>query len=209
MSICFRLLPLSLFFILGCDKQAPIEKKPAQAPAAPVQTAHIPGTSPQQGKALPVGHGAMPAGHGAMPHGQGAMPHGQGAMPHGQGHMAPGSGVVGGGTITGSLKLKEGLSAKPGSVIYVMARPVVPKGEPAPALAARRIELEGASFPIKFALGPADVMRGKPLSGELIVEARIDQDKDAMSRSPGDIMGRSQAIKVDGAAVELLLDTVL
>jgi len=123
--------------------------------------------------------------------------------------MAPGSGVVGGGTITGSLKLKEGLSAKPGSVIYVMARPVVPKGEPAPALAARRIELEGASFPIKFALGPADVMRGKPLSGELIVEARIDQDKDAMSRSPGDIMGRSQAIKVDGAAVELLLDTVL
>ncbi|MBU0550753.1 hypothetical protein KKF91_01220 [Myxococcota bacterium] len=200
-------LTIALLLLSACADNKPAPPAPnteAQAAkTAPLQAAKIKG---QPAGAMPAGHGA----HGAMPPGHPAV--GGGMMGNtGHGGGAPGASVESG-KVAGRISLAEGFEAKikPGSIIFLMVRPVVPAGQPAPAIAARRIDLSPETkFPIQFVLGPRDIMQGVPMKGEVTLEARIDQDKDAISKSPGDLIGRLGAVKVDGPAVDLVINQAL
>jgi cytochrome c-type biogenesis protein CcmH len=92
---------------------------------------------------------------------------------------APLSGVV-----SVSPELAEGLPA--GAVLFIIAR----VGSAGPPLAVRRVP--SPSFPLEFSIGPEDRMIAtRPFAGEIQLSARLDQDGNATSRSPGDLQGSS------------------
>ena len=104
--------------------------------------------------------------------------------------------------IRGVIRLAEGFSAPPNAVLFLIAR----GGAGGPPLAVQRIP--APRFPLEFELGPADRMiRTRPFAGELQLTARLDQDGDAGSRSPGDLEGAAAGAHPPGATgVEIVLD---
>jgi len=87
-------------------------------------------------------------------------------------------------TIGGQVVLGEGIEAPKGAVLFITARPSGARG--GPPLAVRRLDPE--TFPSEFSMGPSDVMiAGRPWKGPVDLTARLDQDGDALSRSPGDL----------------------
>jgi hypothetical protein len=79
-------------------------------------------------------------------------------------------------------------------------------------LAAKKIPVTGAKmFPYAYTVTPKDVMMaGTILSGAIRVEARIDQDGDAISKQPGDVAGaRAEVSKVGDKGVDFVLDKAL
>ena len=190
-------------------------KAPAKAKtaAAPPQKASVPPRPSQAGDKVhpssqptsqPTG---LPAGH--PPTGQ---PPAGGAQPASQPTSQPTSQPAGApGAVAGIIELDPGLidSVKPGSSLYIMVRQA---GARMP-LAAKRIPVgEGAKmFPFKFLVTPADVMmKGTVLTGQVTVDARIDQDGDAISKQPGDITGQTPApVTVGDKDVKFTLDKKL
>lgn len=71
--------------------------------------------------------------------------------------------------------------------VFVIARDKKGKGHP---IFAKRID--AASFPVAFTLGPQDSMMGGAPPDTVSVEARIDLDRDAMTKEPG-----APAAKID------------
>ena len=107
--------------------------------------------------------------------------------------------------VSGTITLAEGMSAPPGSVLFIIAR----RGDSGPPLAVKRIM--DASFPLDFELGPDDRMiQAIPFEGPFNVTARIDGDGNAMSRNPGDLQG-AVAMPVDPGAsgLQLVVDQKL
>jgi hypothetical protein len=107
--------------------------------------------------------------------------------------------------VSGTITLAEGMSAPPGSVLFIIAR----RGDTGPPLAVKRIM--DASFPLDFELGPDDRMiQAMPFEGPFNVSARIDGDGNAMSRNPGDLQG-AVATPVDPGAsgLQLVVDQKL
>ena len=79
-------------------------------------------------------------------------------------------------------------------------------------LAAKKIPVTGgAIFPFAYTVTPQDVMMaGTILNGNVRVEARIDQDGDAISKQPGDITGAMKgAQKVGAKGIDFALDKTL
>jgi len=64
--------------------------------------------------------------------------------------------------------------------LFVIARDKTGKGHP---ILAKRLDV--TSFPAKFALGPGDSMMGGTPPNTVSLEARIDLDRDAMTKEPG------------------------
>ena len=81
-------------------------------------------------------------------------------------------------------------------------------GEPVgSALAVDKLAWSAEGVPFELTDGQA-MIAGTELSGDVIVTARYDQDADAISKQPGDIIGQVR-VKIPAEHVKLTLDTVL
>lgn len=104
----------------------------------------------------------------------------------------------------GTLRIRVDLAPEakarfqPGSTLFVYAR----SAEGAPPAAARRVEVR--SFPVEIVLGPEHTMMGQPFPEEAIIEARLDEDGDAMTRNPDDPAARQTEIR-PGTSLDLVL----
>jgi len=97
-----------------------------------------------------------------------------------------------GGTVTIAEEFKTRVPA--GAVLFLSAR--VPSDDPmvrTPPLLAKRVV--APTFPYSFTLTTADSMASSEtrLPPTLSVQAKLDQDGDAISRMPGDLTGKSTA----------------
>ena len=89
-------------------------------------------------------------------------------------------------TIRGTIEAPTGAT---GGVLFLFVRPAGATG--GPPLAVQRIP--SPSFPLDFGIGPRDAMvAGGPFPDRVTVEARLDQDGNAMTEGPGDLSARSE-----------------
>lgn len=88
--------------------------------------------------------------------------------------------------------------AAKGAALFVIARPAAGQ----PPIAARR--LSAASLPMTIDFSSADSMMGQPLPAQVRIEARLDSDGDAASKSPTDPFAA-----VDGATAGSSIKLVL
>ena len=97
-----------------------------------------------------------------------------------------------------------GISIKPGSGLFIFARP---EGvEAGPPLAVRKHGI--FDFPFEFEIGQLNtMMEGSVFEGNLTLTARLDQDGNRKS-SPGDVEGKAR-VKAGEKGVKLVLDTVV
>lgn len=145
--------------------------------------------------------------------GPGGMAPGPMAAGGAPGPMAAGDARTGGGAapagdpIRGRIVLAPALAGRvpPGAVLFLVAR----TGEGGPPVAVKRIP--DPSFPLDFELGPDDrMLEGVPFTGPFELVARVDADRNAATRNPGDLQGASPSRVPPGASdVELVIDTVL
>ena len=196
----------------GCSKNAehPAEKKvkvktgsasqPAKGPAvAPVQKAQV--TAP-----------GMPARAGSQPTSQRARRLPAGHPPTGQASGSQPAGLNG--SLSGTIALAGGYASKvkAGSTLFIIVRRDAGDGQKGMLLAAKKIPVTGAKmFPLAYTVTKADIMmQGTVLAGTVRVSARIDQDGDAISKQPGDIVGASaKAHKVGAKGIDFGLDKTL
>lgn len=75
--------------------------------------------------------------------------------------------------------------------LFVIARDKTGKGHP---ILAKRLDV--TFFPAKFALGPGDSMMGGTPPNSVSLEARIDLDRDAMTKEPG-----APSVKIDSVTI--------
>lgn len=116
---------------------------------------------------------------------------------------APGVAIVTG-TITVADTLKDKVPAS--ATLFIVGRP---EGMGGPPAVVKRVA--GVTFPYTFTLAEDDaMMKGAPVPEKLTISARYDQDGDAISRTPGDLMGAMKTAAAKGATgVELVLDEVV
>src|SRR3954453_20437664 len=75
--------------------------------------------------------------------------------------------------------------------VFVIARDKAGKGHP---ILAKRLDV--TSFPAKFTLGAGDSMMGGTPTANVSLEARIDLDRDAMTKEPN-----APAVKIETVAL--------
>jgi hypothetical protein len=102
--------------------------------------------------------------------------------------------------LSGTIALDQSLAGSvSGTVtVFVIARDKSGKGHP---VLAKRLDV--ASFPTRFALSAGDSMMGGSPPDDVSLEARIDLDRDAMTKEPG-----APAAKIESVAIgshELML----
>lgn len=112
--------------------------------------------------------------------------------------------------IRGVLKLdaKAKDRLKVDGAIFVIAKHPDANGQPAgPPLAVDKLTWtkDGMAFELTEAQA---MVAGTELTGDVVVMARYDQDSDAMTKQPGDVMGMTR-VKVPADNVVLSLDTIL
>ncbi len=109
-------------------------------------------------------------------------------------------------SIQGTIVVGEGIEARAGGVLFIIARSA---GGPGPPAAVKRID--GPRFPLEFSLGPADRMGTEtPFAGPFKISVRLDGDGNAMSREPGDVQGAyPEELEPGASGIELVLDTPL
>jgi cytochrome c-type biogenesis protein CcmH/NrfG len=135
---------------------------------------------------------AQPASSGVNPHANG------GAMPAAMPGAAPAT-AAGPDAIHLTLSLDKAAAARTG-VVYIIARAEGQTG--GPPVAVKRLNV--TSFPITVDLSSADSMMGQPLPSTVHIEARLDTDGDAATKSPNDptaVFDRATA----GATIALTL----
>ncbi len=128
-----------------------------------------------------------------------------GAMPPAPEPAAPAP--SGGAPLTGTIRLAANLAGRvpPGAVLFLIAR----TGSGGPPTAVRRIA--DPTFPLEFSIGPDDRMiQAMPFDGPFDVTARVDADRNAMTRNPGDLQGEAKGTFAPGAHdIEIVIDEVL
>ena len=113
------------------------------------------------------------------------------------------------GFIYGEISITEEMKAKvkAGSVLFVIVRRYAPEGQKGMMIAATKQDgVTAAQFPLRFVVKQSDAMMGAPLAGKVKVSVRIDQDGDAISKQPGDIIGQAKEavmVGVNPVAIEL------
>jgi cytochrome c-type biogenesis protein CcmH len=109
--------------------------------------------------------------------------------------------------LRGTIRLAEPLAGRvpAGAVLFLIAR----AGDAGPPTAVRRIE--DPEFPLEFTIGPDDRMIGTlPFTGPFRMTARVDADRNAMTRNPGDLQGEAEGTHAPGARdIEIVIDEVL
>jgi hypothetical protein len=202
-------LPLSLG---GCQKSSPPPPPSrglpplASAPTQPGDPLGHPEHEPVNPTTnLPPGHPALPAGHPAVA-GQGAA--GMGSPFAGQatpGGIAFDPKSVLAGQIRVDKKVKSKVAA--GDTIFLVARGAGEGGTPGPVLAVKK--LTAGAWPLVFEIDGRDAMlAGTKLAGKVVVTARVDKDGDAMTKNPGDVLGKVE-VSPPSSKVVLTLDRVL
>ncbi len=134
-------------------------------------------------------------------------PPGGPAAPPGRGAPPPAAAADAGPPIRGTIRVADALSERvpAGAVLFLIAR----GPQPGPPVAVKRIV--EPRFPLDFELGPADRMiEAIPFRGPLRLSARIDADRNAMTRNPGDLQGAAaQAVEPGARDVEILIEEIL
>ncbi len=109
--------------------------------------------------------------------------------------------------LRGTIRLANELEGRvpAGAVLFLIAR----TGSGGPPTAVKRIP--DPSFPLDFELGPDDRMiQALPFAGPFKLTVRIDADRNAMTRNPGDLQGEALGSYEPGAEdIDLLIDEVL
>jgi cytochrome c-type biogenesis protein CcmH len=174
---------------VSCDR-ATLPFDPSERPEAPDLSKIFPPGAERAPKDEPALSAAM----------RGAPP--PGAPPPGGTPPAPV-----GPAIRGRVLLAPALADRvpAGAVLFVIAR----TAEGGPPAAVKRIA--EPRFPLDFELGPGDRMiEGLPFAGPFRLIARVDADRNAATRNPGDLQGESRERVPAGArGVELVIDEVL
>lgn len=113
--------------------------------------------------------------------------------------------------VAGTIRVAEQLAGQlpAGATLFIVGRPLNEDGTPGPAALVKKAV--GVTLPYAFTLGTDDMMlQGLPMPKRLVVQARFDQDGDAISRTPGDIAGQTkQAVESGAPSVELVLDELI
>jgi hypothetical protein len=110
------------------------------------------------------------------------------------------------GTIKIDPKAKDRATA--GLPVFVMVKRVDASGAPTGMpLAAEKLTWQGGD--LAFELTERDQMvQGTELTGDVVVLARVDQDGDAVSKQPGDVVGQVR-VTLPADSIQLVLDTIL
>ena len=105
--------------------------------------------------------------------------------------------------LAGVIELPEALRSRvsPGALVFVTVRDEAADG--GPPVAVKR--LPAVSFPLPFAVGPADSMMGQPLPARARVEARVDSDGDPLTRVPTDPSARLDGVAAGSTRLRLVL----
>ncbi len=110
------------------------------------------------------------------------------------------------GVIKVHMKAKD--RAKAGIPIFVVVKRADASGQPTGTpLAVEKLTWNNADLPFELTEENA-MVGGTELTGEVIVTARYDQDSDALSKEPGDIVGQIR-VTLPAQNVQLWLDTIL
>jgi cytochrome c-type biogenesis protein CcmH len=129
--------------------------------------------------------GSLPPGHPQLDGGAPAAPQSSSLAPASSIHVTL--------NLDGDAKSKSG-------VLFVIARAAgQTAGMP---IAVKR--LTASSFPLDVDISTADSMMGKPLPPMVSIEARLDSDGDAMTRTPGDPRAFADGV-ASGAKISMLL----
>ncbi|HVS30909.1 MAG TPA: tetratricopeptide repeat protein [Thermoanaerobaculia bacterium] len=143
----------------------------------------------QQAATTPVGGGSgggLPAGHPPI-------------TPESP-RVGPVTAVAAGSTDPNAVRITLDGAAKGPGVVFLIARPVgVVAGPP---VAVKRVIV--TSFPVTVDLTQGDSMMGQPLPAKMRLEARLDSDGDAMTKSPSDPTAVVDAVSA-GSAIRLTL----
>ncbi len=68
-------------------------------------------------------------------------------------------------------------------------------------------QIRSPSFPLAFVITERDAMiEGTPLFGEMSVTARVDQDGDAFTTTPGDLIGQTSPVVAGDSEIIVRLD---
>lgn len=106
------------------------------------------------------------------------------------------------------IHMKAQARAKAGVPIFIVVKRADASGQPTGTpLAVDKLIWNNGD--LNFELTEQQAMvAGTELTGEVIVSARYDQDSDALSKEPGDIVGQVK-VKLPADNVQLWLDTIL
>lgn len=103
-------------------------------------------------------------------------------------------------------KAKDKVTA--GTAVFLIAKKAGADGQPAgPPLAVEKLTWTKDELPFELTEENA-MIGGTELTGDVIITAHYDQDGDALSKQPGDILGQLE-VKVPADDVKLYLDNVL
>lgn|GEM_PF-879417 len=98
--------------------------------------------------------------------------------------------------------------AKAGGAIFVIVKKADASGAPTGTpLAVDKLVWNGQPLPFELTEGQA-MIAGTELSGDVVITARYDQDGDAMTKQPGDIVGTLR-VKVPADKANIFLDDIL
>jgi hypothetical protein len=104
--------------------------------------------------------------------------------------------------LSGTITLDESLAGTVSGpvTVFVIARDSAGKGHP---ILAKRLDV--ASFPVNFSLSAADSMMGGAPPDSVSLEARIDLDRDAMTKEPGAPAAKIGAVSIGSHDLTLTL----
>jgi len=110
-------------------------------------------------------------------------------------------------TITGTITLSPARKGdvSPSDVIFLIARRVPDSpGTRGSLVAVKRFTAQ--SFPIQFTMGKADMMfQNGNFEGELDLAARVDKDRDPITRKKGDVYGTVDHVMAGSKGIEVKL----
>lgn len=118
--------------------------------------------------------------------------------------QAPDAGAAGQTRISGTVQVADELADRlpANAVLFLVAR--IAGREGGPPLAVQRHA--APRFPLDFVISEADSMvPNTPLVGDLIITARIDQDGNAMTSTPGDLLGQAGPASAGDTGVVIVL----
>ena len=119
----------------------------------------------------------------------------------------PPAAAAGGAPLSGTVRIAPELAERvpSGAVLFLIAR----TGPAGPPTAVRRIA--EPSFPLDFTIGPDDrMLAAMPFEGPFQLVARVDADRDAVTKNPGDLQGEADGSFEPGASgIEIVIDEVL
>ncbi|MBK9070068.1 MAG: hypothetical protein IPL79_03540 [Myxococcales bacterium] len=183
------------------DKEAKTGLPPAtqwQAPAAGAAIGGMPAGDP---------HAGIPGAPSLSGGGAGGVDVGALGMPPPDPNRAIDATKYVRGTLSLSAALKD--AVPPGAVIFLSLRAADANGQAVagPPIAVDRLTID--SWPIDFDLNEAKAMvAGTHFPARVVVQARVDNDSDAISKNPGDLVGQA-VVDVPSTDVKLVFSTKL